>query len=510
VSTTRLRRVLHRVRPAVRVMLAVLGALGTGWALHAWAGAPEQAVVLAVVLALTLRRVPLGGLRDWGISVVDVVAVTLVASVTGRLLFDDPWVGGALLTAGLSVGILARRYPPAVRRAGRLVGLPFVALLVTPAPVVDGRPPAFWWAVVAAGVALLWTGLVARILPTEERQEPPTMPAQAPRRRLDAPTRMAAQMALGVAAALLLGHLVFGSHWAWTVLSAFLVASGNRGRGDVVHKAGLRVVGALVGTVAASLAVAPVPAGHRSTLVILFVVLFAGLVLRERSYVWWAGSVTAMVALLHAYYGEAGASLLLERVGGVLLGSAIGVAVAWFVLPVRTTDVVRRRVFDCLAALTDDLTSALSDGPHDRARYPAALARLAELTPTLRSHRRLLARRATDHSLDAVLALHGLALPDTDPQRRRLRRDVVWVRRAASGREAGPRPDLTADLATVHRVLTGGAEPECPPLEHRSTQDGDGRRTTDGHGHAGATHERSRARLDPGVEQHLARGEHGG
>ena len=508
---TGLRRGLRRTRPALRAMLAVLGALGTGWALHAWAGAPEQAVVLAVVLALTLRRVPLGGVRAWATAVVEMVAATLVATVTGRLLLDVPWAGGTLLTVGLSVGILARRYSPAVRRAGRLVGLPFVALLVTPAPVQGGRPPEFWWAVVAAVVALLWTALSARVLAgrTAEETPPPAAPAPA-RRRLDAPTRMAAQMALGVASALVLGHLVFGRHWAWTVLSAFLVASGNRGRGDVVHKAGLRVVGALAGTVSASLAVAPVPAGHRSTLVVLFVVLFAGLVLRERSYVWWAGSVTAMVALLHAYYGEAGASLLVERVGGVLLGSALGVAVAWFVLPVRTADVVRRRIFDCLAALTDDLTDALDDGSPARARYPAALARLAELNPTLRSHHRLLARGAPDHPLDAVQALGGLTLPETDPQRRRLRRDLVWVRRSASGREAGPRPDLTAELAIAHRVLTGDAEPECPPGGRRSIQDGDGRRTTHGDVHAGATHERSRARLDPGVEQQSARREHGG
>ena len=63
---------------------------------------------------------------------------------------------------------------------------------------------------------------------------------------------MATQMgvALGVAlgVAVAVGHLVLGEHWAWVVLTAFVVCSGNRGRGDVVRKSLLRVAGGAVGT----------------------------------------------------------------------------------------------------------------------------------------------------------------------------------------------------------------------------------------------------------------------
>ncbi len=453
-----MRAVALAVRPAAVVMVAVLGSLGTGWALHATVGAPEQFIVLAVVLALTLRRVRPRGVHDSAVAAGELVVVTVVAGLTGRLLIDVPWAGATLMTAGLSIGILARRYRPQVRRAGRLVALPFVALLVTPAPVVDGRPLPLGWAVAAAGVGLAWNLAVAPLLPAGA---PTSEPAETPaRRRLDAPTRMAVQMALGVGAAFVFGHLLFGQHWGWTVLSAFLVASGNRGRGDVVHKAGLRVAGALGGTVLASVAVAPLGAGHRGTLVALFAVLFIGLVLRERSYAWWAVAVTAIVALLHAYYGEGGTSALAERVLGVLVGSVLAVAVAWFVLPVRTSDVLRRRLFDCLAALTDALGDDVPDAP---ARYASCLGRLEELAPTLRGHRRVLARRATHHPVDALGALRGLDLHvdvRADARyRRRLRAQTVWVRRSAAGRDAGPRPDLVPELAVVHRVLCAGRRP---------------------------------------------------
>jgi hypothetical protein len=240
------------------------------------------------------------------------------------------------------------------------------------------------------------------------------------------------------------------------VLSAFLVASGNRGRGDVVHKAGLRVVGAAVGTVGATLATGGLPAGHRSLLVVLFLVMAAALVLRERSYAWWAVGVTAMVALLHAYYGYPGqaSSALTERLLGVLLGSAIGLAAAYLVLPVRTADVFRRRVADCLAALTDDLDPANPSAGGAATAFPAAVRRLDELVPTLRAHARVDRRDATVVRLRAVQSLDELlALPVDPHERGRLRRDVVRVRRALVGRD-DPRPEeLVPAMAAVHRAL---------------------------------------------------------
>jgi Fusaric acid resistance protein-like len=451
------------VRGAAVAMLAVLGSLATAIALRITVSADAQVPILAVVLALTLSRVAPRSTHERTAAVMEMPLVALAAGAVGWLVIHEPWLGQPMLVLGLSVGIWMRRWGPAVRRAGRFVSLPFVGLLITPVPVDIGGASAILWAPVAALVALGWTTVAALVARPSPGAAPdvPASPATGSQRsghhRLDAPTRMAVQMATGLGGAFVAGHLLFGDRWAWTVLSAYLVASGNRGRGDVVHKAGLRVLGAAVGTVGATLVVGALPAGHRRLLVALFVIMFAALVLRQRSYAWWAVGVTAMVAVLHAYYGYQGegSSELTERLLGVLVGSAIGLSAAYLVLPVRTVDVFRRRIADCLAALTDDLDPTAQ--PADAAvtaAFPAAVHRLDELVPTLRAHARIDRRDPTVVRLRAVWALEELlALPVGSQERGRLRRDVVRVRRSMVGRD-DPRPEeLVPAMAAVHRAL---------------------------------------------------------
>jgi uncharacterized membrane protein YccC len=269
------------------------------------------------------------------------------------------------------------------------------------------------------------------------------MPPRRSRRRLDAPTRMALQMAVALGAACALGHLFFGERWTWTLLSAFVVSSGNRGRGDVLHKAGLRLVGAGLGTLGATLIAGQLARGDRTALVVLFVVLGLALALRNRSYAFWAGGVTAMLALLHGYYGEGGSGLLRERLLGVLLGCAVGVAAAWVVTPVRSRDVLRARIAECLAALSADL----ADDAGAATRFPAALVRLDELRPTWRAHA-LLPGSAGAPPLEAIAALHGLhPLPEAPGQRRELRVAVGRARRALAQPHEPPPPDLPPELA---------------------------------------------------------------
>lgn len=471
-------RWLHGGRPwgpdlvaAAVTMLGVLGSLATTIALQHLPGWTLQEPVLAVVLALTAARVTTAGRRARLEALVELPALALLASAAGWLLVNRPWIGQVLLVLGLTVGIFSRRYSPVVRRAGRLAALPFLALLITPVPVVSGTASDhLWWAPVVAVIALLWSSgctIAARrwgLLPaapasdssTAARAAPPAAARPSPaRRRLDAPTRMAIQMAVGLAAAMAVGHGLFGDRWHWTVLSAFLVASGNRGRGDVVHKAGLRVVGALVGTLLPTL-LGPggqeLPPGRNSDLVLLFGVMLIALVLRPRNYAFWAAGVTAMVALLHGYLGSGGAAdLLRERLIGVFLGSLIGVAAAWFVLPVRTGDVLRRRIADCLAALTD----ALADGADPAApQLQQAVARVDELAGTLRAHSRIPFGGNGPRPLRAIAALHELEhLPDRADERRTLRAATVRVRRAMVGRDDPAAADLPPALATVHGVL---------------------------------------------------------
>ena len=437
--------------------------------------------MLAVVLAVTAGRATTTGRRARLEALVELPCLALVAAGAGWLLVHQPWIGQVLLVVGLTTGIYTRRYGSAARRAGRLVALPFLTLLVTPVPVVSGGGPGhLLWAPLAALIAVLWSsGCVAAahrwgLVPTTGDRSsttsatasvataaanstpaatPPAATARA-RRRWDAPTRMAIQMAVGLGASLLLGHALFGDRWPWTVLSAFLVASGNRGRGDVVHKASLRIVGAVTGTLLATSVGSLVPSGHNTDLVVLFVIMLVALALRPRSYAFWAAGVTGMVTLLHAYVGgggAGGADLLRERLLGVLLGSLLGIAAAWFVLPVRTGSVLRRRVADCLAALTDELTEGADPAAP---RFHQALASVEELGGTLRAHARLPFLGDGPRPVRVLAALHELEpLPVHPTERRRLRAATVRVRRAMVGKDDPAAADLPPALATVHAVL---------------------------------------------------------
>jgi len=171
-------------------------------------------------------------------------------------------------------------------------------------------------------------------------------------------TRMAIQMAVGLGTAFALSHQLFPGHWSWTVLSSYIVASANRGRGDVVHKSGLRVVGASCGTIAATFLSGTFGPGDRSAVVAIFAVLALASWLRSFSYAYWAACVTAALAFLYGYFGEQGTSLLLTRLEGIGCGAVIAIAASWFVLPIKTRDIVRRRAADALAVLTDYVGAA--------------------------------------------------------------------------------------------------------------------------------------------------------
>jgi len=255
------------------------------------------------------------------------------------------------------------------------------------------------------------TGLLAVEVP---RPAPPGRPGTG----LRPSDRMALQMALGLVVAFVAGRLLFGAHWSWVVLTAFVVASGARGRGDVLHRGLLRMFGAAAGTVLASLLGAAFPPASAGPVVAIFVVLAVASWLRPRSYAWWAGGVTAVVALLSDFLGQDAAAVLPVRLVAIAVGGGIAVAVAWFVVPVRTSAVVRRRVADALAALQEVLAAGPDDVAGARARFAHTLELLGEIAAPLRAHRRLVrtlrpgsAGASTAHAADTVDAVLECAAP---------------------------------------------------------------------------------------------------
>lgn len=447
------------------------------------AGSPA---VLATVVALSLARRTVSGRREFARSAALLPVIGVAAAGVGWLLVTVPVVGALLYVAGMSIPIWLRRFGPFAARLGALIALPLTAVLIVPVvPAASGTP---WWAAAlltagAGAVAVVWVAVAREVLgllrigpghgepaatvaatatvarPEAGRTAPSA--SSTSRRRLPASTRMAIQMAVALAAAFVVGWLVFPQHAMWVVLTAFIVNSGNRGRADVLHKSALRVAGAIGGTVLAlGLAAAAPTASGFAAVVVVFVALFAGTWLRSYSYAFWALAVTVVLTILQQVVGVTPAAgetgLLLERVLAILVGALLGIGAAWFVLPVRSTDVLRKRLADLLIAVGSVLTAEPDDRQAHAASFRAALRRVEELAPAHRA-RRLFGGTGVQpiDCIDAASAL-GPAL-DTrltaaergrmSPEQRERVRDALRLARASL---AAP-----ADLERVRARLNG-------------------------------------------------------
>ena len=461
---------LRELRAAAVLIVTALAAFVSALALQAAVRSSTAMPVLAVVLALSVGRTQRDAAhRDRLASLIRLPVVAVGAGLVGWLIRAEPPVGEALFVLGLSGAVWVRRFGPRVRQLGRLVTLPLIAILVTGVPATALAGQSVWAGALGAGVIALVAGVWVMVIQLgAERigwlpRAPVVVAAGSagpppPSRRLAPSTRMAVQLATALTVAFVVGQWLSATHWVWVVLTAFIVSSGNRGRGDVAWKGLLRLVGAAAGTVVAAGIGSAFAPGDRVAVAAIFVLLLLATWLRAINYAYWAAGITAVLAILYDYYGEGGPNLLFDRLGGILIGASIAVAAAWLVLPVRTGDVARRRCADALAALSDLLAALRTDRPAAEAngvRFRSALEQLKQIAPPLRAYRRL-RRRRPEHLADAIDALERCATPlrtlldsDPEPVRRQLgaaRKSVGAARRARAGR-AGPAADADPPTA---------------------------------------------------------------
>ncbi|MBS2547469.1 FUSC family protein [Catenulispora sp. NL8] len=481
---------LGALRAATVATASALAALASAIWLEHHAHLGMDVVVTAVALSVTLARVQRGtGHLDRLIGVVVIAASAAVASEVGSLLVRHPILGDAAFVTAMSGAIWIRRFGARATIAGTFLVLPFVALLVT--HTEGARPYAAdhdaWSALIAVVAASwVWLGqlLAAAVRFDRPRPRPAARPAPAggTKRRIPASTRMALQMAAALAAAFAAGHLVFHAHWPWAVLTAFIVCSGARGRGDVLHKSVERACGAAVGTVVATWIAGSFPAHDRWSIVLIFTVLAIAGWLREISYALWAGSVTAVLSLLYGYYGQSAPSLLLTRLEAILVGATLGAAASWLILPVRTGDVFKRRVADALAALADFLGTPIGDRAEARqrgARFLQTAELLEQIAKPIRTHRMLLrharsARSASRPRRTTGLVSHPAAHPaDAIDAVRACIAPVELLAKAFADTPPEPTPAwaglqgaVAANVGTVRLRLGGRTGPAYRRLPH--------------------------------------------
>jgi hypothetical protein len=460
VSAVSLRADLSR---AAVTLAAVVASFCTMWYVCAAVGAQPQPPILAAILAIGLgRRDRAATFAEAALACLRIAGVALAATGVGWLLHAIPIVGAAVFVAGMFLSVWLRDFGERGRALGSLVALPLVAMLVVPvAPTpAPGGPLVDLALAIGAGVvalafstAIQWIARRFGIIASAGRSAISAPSASVRRPGMTPTIRMALQMAVALALAFAVGFLVFPGHWGWTVLTAFIVCSGARGRGDAVYKAVLRLIGALSGTIAAAvLAHAWAPSGIAEA-VTIFAILFFGLWLRDVNYAYWACSTTLILALLaHADSGFA-LGLLALRLGAIFVGALCAVVATWFVFPIRTEAIVRRRLADALVAFDEFVVHAHLPEPErseKRAVFEQRIAHLDEVSPPLRWHRQLFARGRDDNhparwiELASGLCERANALEASGdvplPQATRIRRAIGISRRAIAD-HAKPKSD---------------------------------------------------------------------
>lgn len=344
-------KLIRNAYEAVLTMTALLLSWSAALLLEGAVGLHTDVLVLACALTLTLAGSQRTADTRRRLTALALLPVTAGASIfVGRLIASHYAIGAAVYTAGMALAIWIRRYGPAATKAGTLIALPLVALLVVPGPALppeaqDGLVTWGWSALIGAlacGTVWLVQGLADRFGPW--RPDPaPAPPARRSRLHPRPSTRMALQMAAGIAVAFALGDLLFDDHWPWVVLTAYAAASGNRGRTDVLRKGIERLAGACVGTLLAAGVAAAGITGH-TAVALMFTVLAVALWLRPLNYAYWAAGMTCVLSLLLGYFGQNAQHLLPVRLEGIAVGAVLSVASAWWLLPVRkrTAPGVRR------------------------------------------------------------------------------------------------------------------------------------------------------------------------
>ena len=448
----------HSLAAAAVTMLAALTTLACAMAID-----PEPGpAVLAVVLCLSFSRSHLDhDLRGRLEAAIALPVVGLVVTGVGMLLHRAPWDGAAVFVVGMFLSIWVRRFGPMARRAGSLIALPFIVILTTPyIPTKHlGSLMGSFVPIIVALLALIWVAvfqaLARRLHVLPPLREPITTaiaPTQESALRPVASTRMAIQMAVALAASFLIGYLFFAERWAWIVLTAFIVNSGNRGRLDVAYKSVLRVVGAATGTFFALTLTMHIGSHDTATVALILVSVFLGRWLRPFNYAWWALFVTMALALLQGFSGPSTKNILGLRLEEIVIGAVIGVVSAWLIYPVRSTAVLRRRIADALAVLSDAFDPAITEKTPDS--FVAALASVEQVAPAFKASRIVARRFAPTHPADWIDALlvcraPAVALIKQQETPGRVRKAIGTARKAIREPEV-----LLPALRALHDSLT--------------------------------------------------------
>ncbi|WP_235687080.1 FUSC family protein [Tomitella gaofuii] len=312
-------------------------------------------------------------------------------------------------------------------------------------------------------------------------------------------TRAAIQVAVATSAATLLGELVSPDRWYWAVLTAFLVFNGASTRGEILSRAGHRIVGTVAGVVAGVVIAALVGHNPPVQMVLIIVCIFFAFYFAPVAYALLTFCVTVLLAMLYGLLGVFSIEVLGLRIAETAVGAVVGLASAYFILATSTQGELEAKTVDYLAQLDKVIAEAVAsvavpgtghgivestrvlDGALQDVLKAAEPLRLRPAVRSRRSVRRftraltVINRAAHQLARAGVMATRADAstAPGAETVRElraaaeSVRERVELVRRSATGRKI-KRPERDAEVPVLAVMLSATHAPGALRLSLRS------------------------------------------
>ena len=192
--------------------------------------------------------------------------------------------------------------------------------------------------------------------------------------RLSPPMRQAIQAATACGLAVFGGFFLSSQRWQWAVLAAYVSLAGVQSSGNVLVKGSQRIIGT-VGGVLVGIALATLLSGHEVVeMLLLPVFAFLSFYYFQASYTAMIFWLTLGIALVYGLLGYFLPELLVLRLEETLVGSSIGIAVAYLLFRTSTRETVFEASGSFLRTLRQ-LIGALAKGADRQER----LGRLRDL-----------------------------------------------------------------------------------------------------------------------------------
>ena len=173
--------------------------------------------------------------------------------------------------------------------------------------------------------------------------------------------RSAIQITVAASAAMAFGLMLSRDRWFWAVMTAFLIFTNTKSRGDAAIRALQRSIGTLLG-IGIGLVVATYIGPQPLVAVPLVAIcIFLGFYFLQVSYASMTFFISIVLCLIYGLIGTLTVDLLELRIEETLIGAVAGTAAAFLVLPAPTRSTLDQALARWYGALKD-LLSAVKDG----------------------------------------------------------------------------------------------------------------------------------------------------